>query len=723
MNSRAAFVFDSNAGDALALARTAGRSVLNAVDAGLHPQGCSCGLHGAGVNDPKILTNDASVDPQAGTTAPNGKPIWNLQQITENLNRNGHSWNPGGDNTVQKGDADPKTITFGFFNNLSDLEGQGYTFEYLGGYYGSDEYFNFTAFTAEQRAAARQSLQYWDDVLNVKFVETNSANADINFGGLADAPETQAYAYFPQKTLYGLASIDAQVQGLGGDVWVSSSQASNFQFQQGGYAGNTLTHEIGHAIGLDHPGKYNFGPGFSVNYANGAEYYQDARNYTIMSYWNPRDIGVRDTDFRIHTISYGQTPMLHDIYVAQQMYGADMTTRTGNTTYGFNSNAGRAAFDFTVNTAPFVAIWDAGGNDTLDVSGYNTNQIIDLNPGSLSSIGGMTQAEVLALSLDQVNANRAAAGYAPITQATYQANINAVLNDPFRGRLTDNVGIAYGAIIENAVGGGGNDTIYANAAANRIDGGAGVDTVSYATATSGITVSMVAGTTGGGAAGDRLIAIEGVIGSRFNDTITGDARDNIIGGGIGGNDRMDGGAGIDTLTYADSLTAVTVNFQTSQFAGGAAGDVAFGFENIIGSAFNDTLTGNVQNNVLMGGAGNDVLDGFLGNDTLDGGAGNDTLTGGIGNDIFKFGEANGAYDTITDFLSRVDKIDVSAIDANTAIAGNDAFVFIGSNAFNGTAGQLRFAGGLLQGDVNGDGNADFTVSIGNKALVVGDLVL
>ncbi|PCD03076.1 hypothetical protein COC42_01230 [Sphingomonas spermidinifaciens] len=722
MNNRTTFS-SFEGGDALAAVRASGSfNPLRAVDAGLHPQGCDCGLHEASDIDPRLVTSDASVDPLAGTTAPNGKPIWNLDQITANLNRNGHSWNPGGDNTEQRGDADPRTITFGFFNTQADLVGQGYTFDYQGVSYGAEEFFNFGAFTDAQRAAARESIGYWDDVLDVSFVETSSDQADINFGGLADAPQTQAYAYFPAKTLYGLDEIDAQVQGLGGDVWISASQASNFQFQQGGYAGNTLTHEIGHAIGLDHPGRYNFGPGFSVNYANGAEYYQDARNYTIMSYWNPRDIGARDFDFTIHTISYGSTPMIHDIYVAQQIYGVDTTTRTGNTTYGFNSNAGRDAFDFTKNTAPFVAIWDAGGNDTLDVSGFNTNQIIDLNPGTLSSIGGSTQAEALALSFEEVNAKRVALGYTPITQTQYQNNINAILNDPFRGQLTDNVGIAYGATIENAVGGGGNDVIIANSVANRIDGGAGSDTVSYATATSGVTVNLIAKLTLGGAAGDTLTSIENITGSKYNDILSGDLGDNTISGGVGGNDLLDGGWGTDTLSYADALTGATVNLQTYQFAGAAAGDFAFNFENVLGSAYDDVLTGNVFANVLTGGAGNDRLDGGVGNDTLDGGAGSDTLTGGVGKDLFKFSHADGGYDVITDFAKN-EKIDLSAIDAKTTVAGNDAFTFVGANAFTGVAGEVRFANGLLQGDVNGDGTADFTVDIGNKSLVVGDLVL
>ena len=106
-----------------------------------------------------------------------------------------------------------------------------------------------------------------------------------------------------------------------------------------------------------------------------------------------------------------------------------METRTGDTTYGFNANAGRDALDFDENDDPIVAIWDAGGVDTLDVSGYAQDQRLDLRDGRFSDVGAMTK----------------------------------------------NVAIAHGAIIENAVGGAGDDTIGGNGADNRLDGGAGND--------------------------------------------------------------------------------------------------------------------------------------------------------------------------------------------------------------------------------------------------------
>lgn len=678
--------------------------------------GCNCAACSHGVEDVSVGVGvtqpgmDASVDGLAGTRASNGKAIWSADQAGAYLNRTGASWIGGSDPGVQ-GDSNLQEITYGFHVDQASLARNGYVYTYQGQTYQLAEYNNFAAFNTAQRAATRVAMGLWDDVAAVSFRESNDIDSvDIAFGNLASAPGTQAYARLPFGTVSSDPDVSRQARDIVGDVWVSASQASNFQLTPGGYGLNTLTHEIGHALGLSHPGNYNFSANFTATYANGAEYYQDARNYTIMSYWNPRDIGARDFNFAVMGFAYGGTPMVHDIVAIQKMYGADMTTRTGDTVYGFNSTAGRDVFDFTINKAPTIAIWDAGGIDTLDASGYATNQEINLNPGSLSSIGGLTKAAALALTIDQVNAERALLGYAPIAQSTFDNN-KAVLatRDENGARLTDNVGIAYNAWIENAVGGAGNDLIIGNAVANVLNGGAGIDTASYRDATAGVAASLLTMSgSAGDAAGDTFVNIERLEGSGFADTLTGGNGDDWM-GGLAGADSLFGNAGADSLY------------------GGAGNDTLDGGNGndlLDGGADADLLRGGNNDDALLGGAGNDTLDGGSGSDRLNGGIGDDVLTGGVGNDVFVIADLGG-NDRVTDFRSGQDKIDLSGLDAVSSTTGKDAFSWIGSGAFTNVAGQLRsYSSGaafFVAGDVDGNGVADFVIQT-NVSVIQSDII-
>ena len=128
-----------------------------------------------------------------------------------------------------------------------------------------------------------------------------------------------------------------------------------------------------------------------------------------------------------------------------------------------------------------------------------------------------------------------------------------------------------------------------------------------------------------------------------------------------------GGAGTDTVTYATAGGPITVNLSTTtaQNTIGSGSDTLTEFENLTGSAFNDTLTGNGSANVISGLGGNDIITG---------GGGADTLFGGVGADRFIFTALSdsgpASADTISDFLHGTDIINVSAIDANTSSGGN-----------------------------------------------------
>jgi serralysin len=148
-------------------------------------------------------------------------------------------------------------------------------------------------------------------------------------------------------------------------------------------------------------------------------------------------------------------------------------------------------------------------------------------------------------------------------------------------------------------------------------------------------------------------------------------------------------------------------------------------ENAVGSKGSDSITGNVASNSLNGIAGNDNIKGLGGNDVLIGGLGKDLLHGGPNADRFDFNapgesKSGGLRDQILDFSSaQHDKIDLSTIDANAHAHGNQAFHFIGASGFHHQGGELRFAGHVLEGDVNGDGKADFQIFVNAAHLTAG----
>jgi Ca2+-binding RTX toxin-like protein len=230
--------------------------------------------------------------------------------------------------------------------------------------------------------------------------------------------------------------------------------------------------------------------------------------------------------------------------------------------------------------------------------------------------------------------------------------------------------------------------------------------------------------------------------------------------GGGGRDAVviSAGSGLTRIEFAsDSLTSIESISVNKQYATDPTqtpsyefvlhnGNVAPGGTLIVNAASlaNTSQTVGIDgsgvhdgNLILFGGAGNDVITAGHGADLLVGGGLADALTGGGGADTFRYDSTSdstaGAPDLIGDFTSGTDKIDLSRIDANTIAAGDQAFTWIGSNAFAGSgassAGQLRVYQNngywYAEGDTNGDGNADLFIvfQIGTSAVVQGDFIL
>ena len=683
--------------------------------------------------DDGLVHSDASADPLAGGTA-RGLPIWNVNQIAEHLNRTGQSWKVN-----QQGEYDDGVLTFGFWKSIEELQSSYYvnndgSIAFNEAFYGED----FSPFTAAQQTMAIKGLALWGDLANVKFqqiaADANTATADITFGNTYTGPASQAYAYLPfgdiYNDFYAQFGFDS-VNKLGGDVWTNGFLSSNFfPTKDSYYAQTTLIHELGHALGLSHPGDYNADGNQELSYAL-ADYYQDSNQYSIMSYWDAYETGAQHIDWTLTNFAYAATPLVHDIAAIQRIYGANMETRTGDTVYGFNSTADRSAFDFTLNTRPIVSIWDAGGNDTLDFSGWNTPSIIDLNAGAFSSGGGT----IAFPSLAEVNANRAAAGLPPRDQATYDFYVN--LRNELgltNGLYKDNISIAYGATIENAIGGGGDDLLIANQVANKLTGNGGSDTVSYQTATSAVQVNLARNTATGGAAGDTFFSIENLTGSAFGDTLSGTSASNTLNGAagddrlvsFGGVDILNGGDGIDTADFGDgSPSGVTVNLTKGTATTSAGVTTLISIENIRGTRLDDVINGDNFANSIKGETGNDRLDGGGGDDILQGDGGDDVLIGALGNDVIAGGVGTDTVDYGTSFVGVT--VNLAIVKAqNTIGAGIDTIVGVenlggsrGDDILRGDAGINTIKGSTGNDQVFGAGGDDILFGDGGDDVLNG----
>ncbi|MDX0948985.1 protease [Sinorhizobium medicae] len=285
----------------------------------------------------------------------------------------------------------------------------------------------------------------------------------------------------------------------------------------------------------------------------------------------------------------------------------------------------------------------------------------------------------------------------------------------------------------------GADTITGGSGQDEINGGAGYDTASYATAAASVVANLFAPSgNAGDAYGDTFRYIENLTGSRFSDTLTGDKWVNILTGGDGndvltggaGADKLYGGSGWDTASYANASAGVVANLGSSSGnTGDAAGDVYSSIENLVGSGHADELYGTGGMNSITGGAGDDIIASGWGNDSIYGGAGADRLVGGAGADKFLFKALSDSKatssDSIFDFLpSEQDRIDVSAIDANWKVSGNEAFTFVGTASFTGAGGEFRYvkhaSDTYIHGDVNGDKVSDFKIHLDDAMILTKD---
>ncbi|HEY5819425.1 MAG TPA: M10 family metallopeptidase [Mesorhizobium sp.] len=455
---------------------------------------------------------------------------------------------------------------------------------------GQEPFVGYASLTASQATSFRAAMAAWDALIAPSLKEVSDAtpgNIRVAFSGYSELSPYWGYTFAPP---YRGGAPDS----LAGDIWINRAYATG-SFASGTENWSMLLHETGHALGLRHS--------FETGQIPAG---WDTQRYSVMSYTDPVDQNV--VSFRVlasgsvqgsYTPVNPSTPMVFDIAAIQERYGRDLTTHAGNDTYRFDQ---KQAF--------FRALYDAGGTDTLDLTNFTRPCLIDLRPGAYSSLGQWSVAEQKAYW------KAAMPGWA----SSYVDSVFSALSPSKPFTWTDNFGIAWSTVIENATGGAASDVITGNSAANVLLGLQGNDTL---------------------------------IGAAGNDTLNGNA----------GADRMDGGAGNDTFWVDNARDLVIeaanggvdrVNASVSWTLGAAFENLTLigaGLINAAGNALANIIGGNAAANSLNGGAGNDQLIGGAGNDVLIGGAGLDTLTGSAGRDVFRFTTAPAAttVDKIVDF--------------------------------------------------------------------------
>jgi serralysin len=562
--------------------------------------------------------------------------------------------------------------------------------------------------TTALQAAVEQALAQWAAVADITFdeiapttdIDASSADLAIALTGtfLAEQLGATALGFFPDPVavdtiltaLFG-AGGPAGSPNAEGDIYLDNLQSPFFHLGTGGAAREVILHEIGHALGLKHPEDAS---------ANGQPAVTMDKSFTVMSK------GAVESPL---ALGHAATPLLYDIRAIQHIYGANMAHATGDDTYFLELDDAQRA------------IWDAGGNDTLDASHLPFGMSFSLEDGILIELSTRTQ---FAIAFDVLIENAAGTGF----------------SDFITGNSGDN----------RLEGAGGDDSLHGgDGGTDTLAGGAGNDLY-----------VLGAGDIAQENAGEGIDAVEAAVSTVLADhfenlrltgsasvSATGNAQANVLLGNSG-NNTLDGGGGADTLmggtgndAYVFGADDVIIDFggTDTALAEGSVFVMPAALENVtlgagsgnawIGaSAANNHFIGSGGANLIDGGAGNDTIEGGRGDDEIAGGAGNDRLDGGRGADVMTGGAGDDVYvaSTVRDQLIELagggtDRVEIDA--ARFVLPSNveNAIVTRGTGAnVTGNALANVLDGGVGDDTLEGGGGADRFLfnDLGNIDLVL-----
>ncbi|MDQ0464117.1 Ca2+-binding RTX toxin-like protein [Caulobacter ginsengisoli] len=439
------------------------------------------------------------------------------------------------------------------------------------------------------------------------------------------------------------------------------------------------------------------------------------------------------------------------------VYGRPVTPVVSSGTAGVDNAVGSRTQDTMAGGGGADFLYGLQGDDVL--AGDDGGDWLDGGTGADAMTGGTGDDTFVVDDAGDTTIEAGGEGSDTVDASvswTLAANIEKLLLEG-----SGNINGTGNGLANTLTGNGGNNSLDGGAGADLIKGGLGDDTL-----LGGIGDDQLVGGDGtdsldGQGDNDRLdggVGNDTLAGGSGNDILDGGADNDSLDGGTG-NDQLTGGGGVDSLTGGDGNDSLDGGTGADSLSGGLGDDVYYvddagdtvtelsgqgtdtvrtmaaftlsaNVENLIldgsgniggtGNSLVNAITGNSGDNIIDGGAGDDVLKGLNGNDTLIGGTGSDIMVGGAGADTFVITQASihtsGAIetDTVNDLLvAQSDKLDLSAIDADSLTAGDQAFHLVGGFTHHAGELTLTLSGGstLLALDVDGDGRADYRMTI------------